>query len=36
MAEVNAEKKLVRRVPVVAEVEKMVNFAKELPGVLTY
>ena len=36
MAEVNAEKKLVRRVPVVAEVQKMVDFAKELPGVLTY
>lgn len=36
MAEVNAEKKLVRRVPVVAEVEKMVEYAKELPGVLTY
>ena len=36
LAEVNAEKKLVRRVPVVAEVEKMVNGAKELPGVLTY
>lgn len=36
MAEVNAEKKLVRRVPVVSEVQKMVDFAKELPGVLTY
>lgn len=36
MAEVNAEKKLVRRVPVAAEVQKMVDFAKELPGVLTY
>lgn len=36
MAEVNAEKKLVRRVPVVVEVQKMVDFAKELPGVLTY
>ena len=36
MAEVNEEKKLVRRVPVVAEVQKMVDFAKELPGVLTY
>lgn len=36
MVEVNAEKKLVRRVPVVSEVQKMVDFAKELPGVLTY
>lgn len=36
MEEVNAEKKLVRRVPVVFEVQKMVDFAKELPGVLTY
>ena len=36
MEEVNAEKKLVRRVPVVAEVQKMVDFAKELLGVLTY
>ena len=36
MAEVNAEKKLVRRVPVVVEVQKMVDCAKELPGVLTY
>ena len=36
MLEVNAEKKLVRRVPVVVEVQKMVDYAKELPGVLTY
>ncbi len=36
MLEVNAEKKLVRRVPVVAEVQRMVDYAKELPGVLTY
>ena len=36
MAEVNAEKKLVRRVPVVVEVQKMVDCAKELPGVLAY
>ena len=36
MEEVNAEKKLVRRVPVVAEVQKMVDYAKELPGVMTY
>ena len=36
MEEVNAEKKLVRRVPVVAEVQKMVDYAKVLPGVMTY
>lgn len=36
MAEVNAEKNLVNRVPVASEVQKMVDFAKELPGVLTY
>lgn len=36
MVEVNEEKKLVRRVPVVAEVQKMVDFAKELSAVLTY
>ena len=36
MLEVNAEKKLVRRVPVVSEVQKMVDYAKELPGVMTY
>ena len=36
MVEVNEEKKLVRRVPVVAEVQKMVDFAKELQAVLTY
>lgn len=36
MEEVNAEKKLVRRVPVAKEVQKMVDCAKELPGVLTY
>lgn len=36
MEEVNAEKKLVRRVPVAKEVQKMVDYAKELPGVLTY
>lgn len=36
MAEVNEEKKLVRRVPVAVEVQKMVDCAKELPGVLTY
>ncbi|MBR2129076.1 MAG: DUF4332 domain-containing protein [Bacteroidales bacterium] len=36
MAEVNAEKNLVNRVPVASEVQKMVDCAKELPGVLTY
>ena len=36
MLEVNEEKKLVRRVPVAKEVQKMVDIAKELPGVLTY
>lgn len=36
MAEVNEEKKLVRRVPVAVEVQKMVDCAKELPGVLAY
>ncbi len=36
MLEVNEEKHLVRRVPVLKEVEKMVALAKELPGVMTY
>lgn len=36
MAEVNAEKNLVNRVPVASEVQKMIDCAKELPGVLTY
>ena len=36
MEEVNAEKHLVRRVPAVAEVEKMVEQAKQLPPVMTY
>lgn len=36
MAEVNAEKNLVNRVPVASEIQKMVDYAKELPGVLTY
>ncbi len=36
MSEVNAEKNLVNRVPVASEVQKMVDCAKELPGVLTY
>lgn len=36
LEEVNAEKKLVRRVPAEAEVAKMVEQAKELPPMMTY
>ncbi len=36
MEEVNAAKKLVRRLPTLAEVEKWVAEAKALPSVLTY
>ena len=36
VAEVNEEKKLVRRLPVEAELQKMIEEAKTLPGVLTY
>lgn len=36
VAEVNEEKKLVLRVPVEAELQKMIEEAKTLPGVLTY
>ncbi len=36
MLEVNEEKHLVRRVPVLKEVEKMVALAKELPGTMAY
>lgn len=36
MAEVNEEKKLVHRVPVASELQKMIDEAKELPKVLTY
>lgn len=36
MAEVNAEKNLVNRVPVASELQRMIDGAKELPGVLTY
>ena len=36
MEEVNAEKHLVRRVPALKEVEKMVAEAKTLPATLTY
>ena len=35
VAEVNEEKKLVRRVPVEAELQTMIDEAKTLPGVLT-
>jgi predicted flap endonuclease-1-like 5' DNA nuclease len=34
--EINEEKHLVRRVPVLKEVVKMINQAKELPPVMTY
>lgn len=34
--EVNEEKHLVRRVPVEVEVQRMIDGAKELPGVMTY
>ena len=36
MNEVNEEKHLVHRVPVEVEVQKMIDQAKELPGVITY
>lgn len=36
MLEVNEEKHLVRRVPVVKEIQKMIECAKELPGTMTY
>ena len=36
LEEVNAEKHLLRRVPAVSEVEKMVEQAKELPAVMEY
>jgi len=36
LEEVNAEKKLVRRVPALKEVVKMVAQANELPGVMEY
>ena len=35
MLEVNEEKHLVRRVPVEIEVQRMIDQAKELPGVMT-
>jgi len=36
MAEVNEKKHLVGRVPVEAELQKMIDEAKTLPGVMTY
>lgn len=36
MEEVNAEKHLTRRVPTEDEIQKMIDQAKELPGVMTY
>ena len=36
MLEVNEEKHLVRRVPVEIEVQRMIDQAKELPGMMTY
>lgn len=36
LEETNAEKNLVRRVPALKEVEKMVAQAKELPATMTY
>lgn len=36
MAEVNAKKNLVNRVPVASELQRIIDGAKELPGVLTY
>ena len=36
VAEVNAEKNLTNRVPVASELQRMIDQAKELPGVLTY
>lgn len=36
LAEVNEQKKLVRRVPVESEVQAMINQAKELPAMMEY
>ena len=36
LEEINAEKHLVRRVPALSEVEKMIEQAKELPAVMEY
>ena len=36
LEEVNAQKNLTNRVPAVAEVQKMIDQAKELPAVMEY
>ena len=36
MVSINEEKKLVRRVPVVSEVERMIDFAKQLEPIMKY
>lgn len=36
MKEVNEKEHRVRRVPTVKEIQKMIDLAKELPGVVTY
>ena len=36
MAEVNAKEHRTRRVPTEAELQRMIDLAKELPGVVTY
>lgn len=36
MVEINDQKNLVNRVPVEAEIQKMIDIAKELPTVMTY
>jgi len=36
MATINEQKKLVRRVPVVSEVERMIDFAKQLDPIMKY
>lgn len=36
MVEINDQKNLVNRVPVEAEIRKIIDIAKELPAVMTY
>jgi hypothetical protein len=36
MAEINAEKEVVRRLPVLSQVEEWVKQAKELPRIIEY
>jgi len=36
MVSINEEKKLVRRVPVVSEVERMIDFAKQMEPIMKY